>query len=895
VPILKSSVVPSIAVSVRRSTLLLSIMLACGEEELPPETGIDLTIAYDSTMGVERLVIWGTTDRGTTRIDQHTLDAPFSVDPPGLRVAPIDLVLREALEGETVVVRVDGRAPDGRVVGSGATTVIVELARLIPATVTLGAPIQCGDGRTSNLEACDDGNEVAGDGCTEVCTIEPGHVCQGSPSICGRCGDGTAQGGEQCDDENTIDGDGCSSACTLEGVVDFIHEVERPEPANTTSAEFVDIPGATLTFTPNGPNERWIVFVSGVLGSSDPGQLAAEMRLTINGVEVDRFGHQTLGATDNEAGFVTFDTIVGATEDQVIAPQFRATLGTTRVSNLRVVAALLPAGSDFQYVEADELLETAGENLELLRLDFTPSRAGEYVVLAKSNLTEDPSPSTARFWLEDDAGGAHPLDGFSSPRDAVLPAFVSIVKPLDLSPKSFVVRGTSSLSAPATDWWNDASMMRQGIAITAPENGLPAGYPLSITFDHATQVAAGRSLPNGDDVFVVARLSDGTLAPIDRVVDDASGWNRADSKIWFATVEGITPEYWLYWGTAMTQLPPSDPQRVFPFFDRFDDVELDPARWSEVRANAAVQNGQLVLGPQSSIISAAGRQYAADTVWEAQVTLTANSALTGELEIWTAENEQQGASVGFLASAEGLRVQAGGTIQLVQPMIDPLAPHLWSFVRTAQGEVSFAIDGQALATLSDALSAFSALSVHMSNGDPAVAMSYDWVRVRPRLAVEPVVALGAIEGRMGLPSRWTFRKLMAFRTDVFARAYHVSMPATVTTKEATPMRLTSIEVDAPPAPVDELVIAAARVSGETSELGRKSGEIRANGELLVRTAHRIDRDSSRENGYHHVVGVADARITRESAQYQIDIVSPDLIQVDGAGATITVLSYPARQ
>src|SRR5688572_9666097 len=123
-------------------------------------------------MGVDRLVVWATAADGTSRLEQQTLPAPYSVDPPGLRVAPLDLILTDPLEGEMVVVRVDARAAGGAVVGSGATAVIVELDRLVAAEVTLGAPVECGDAHTSNLEACDDGNEIAGDGCSDVCTIE---------------------------------------------------------------------------------------------------------------------------------------------------------------------------------------------------------------------------------------------------------------------------------------------------------------------------------------------------------------------------------------------------------------------------------------------------------------------------------------------------------------------------------------------------------------------------------------------------------------------------------------------------------------------------------------------------------------------------------------------------
>jgi uncharacterized repeat protein (TIGR01451 family) len=59
-------------------------------------------------------------------------------------------------------------------------------------------------------EQCDDGNTVAGDGCSPLCRIE------GPPKPLG-CGDGIVQIGlgEQCDDGNNVPGDGCEPDCTL--------------------------------------------------------------------------------------------------------------------------------------------------------------------------------------------------------------------------------------------------------------------------------------------------------------------------------------------------------------------------------------------------------------------------------------------------------------------------------------------------------------------------------------------------------------------------------------------------------------------------------------------------------------------------------------------------------
>ena len=105
---------------------------------------------------------------------------------------------------------------------------------------------RCGDGVQAPGEACDDGNNVSGDGCSADCMsdetcgngvldVASGEQCDdgnqmdgdGCQSDCAvpTCGDGVLDSGEACDDGNQVDGDGCSAACVLEtecgdGVVD---------------------------------------------------------------------------------------------------------------------------------------------------------------------------------------------------------------------------------------------------------------------------------------------------------------------------------------------------------------------------------------------------------------------------------------------------------------------------------------------------------------------------------------------------------------------------------------------------------------------------------------------------------------------------------------------------
>jgi fibro-slime domain-containing protein len=79
---------------------------------------------------------------------------------------------------------------------------------------------RCGDSVLDELEACDDGNAEAGDGCDATCAIvEFGYACPGVGVACELaelCGDSRVVGGEGCDDGNATAGDGCSATCQLE-------------------------------------------------------------------------------------------------------------------------------------------------------------------------------------------------------------------------------------------------------------------------------------------------------------------------------------------------------------------------------------------------------------------------------------------------------------------------------------------------------------------------------------------------------------------------------------------------------------------------------------------------------------------------------------------------------
>ena len=81
----------------------------------------------------------------------------------------------------------------------------------------------CGDGiAISPYETCDDGNEISGDGCSAVCSIESLFTWTTNNSLnpASKCksswGDGKRVGTEEWDDGNGVNGDGCSSVCKIE-------------------------------------------------------------------------------------------------------------------------------------------------------------------------------------------------------------------------------------------------------------------------------------------------------------------------------------------------------------------------------------------------------------------------------------------------------------------------------------------------------------------------------------------------------------------------------------------------------------------------------------------------------------------------------------------------------
>jgi cysteine-rich repeat protein len=112
-----------------------------------------------------------------------------------------------------------------------------------------GAPLaMCGDGVIGPDEACDDGNAMAGDGCSPDCNLEPGTVCGDSinlnnPAIVTRTGDVTTYAGTTAGSPVTSFGDpSCSDGAA--GVPTIIHRYKTGASHATLRIETLETAGA---------------------------------------------------------------------------------------------------------------------------------------------------------------------------------------------------------------------------------------------------------------------------------------------------------------------------------------------------------------------------------------------------------------------------------------------------------------------------------------------------------------------------------------------------------------------------------------------------------------------------------------------------------------------------
>jgi len=185
-------------------------------------------------------------------------------------------------------------------------------------------------------------------------------------------------------------------------------------------------------------------------------------------------------------------------------------------------------------------------------------------------------------------------------------------------------------AAPAGQWWSMSYPFREKITVTAGTAAPASGYSVAVTLGHATLVTAGKSLPSGDDLRVVY-WNGSTWVELDRLLDEASSWNNASTKVWFKTQAAIgasasDDNYYLYYGNASAGAPPANGMNVYLFYDDFSGTTIDTSKWLVTRGTTSVSGGILTVNPASSIWAQPTYAFGTDTRWEASIQLGGDGA-----------------------------------------------------------------------------------------------------------------------------------------------------------------------------------------------------------------------------------------------------------------------------
>ncbi len=120
---------------------------------------------------------------------------------------------------------------------------------------------------------------------------------------------------------------------------------------------------------------------------------------------------------------------------------------------------------------------------------------------------------------------------------------------------------------------------RRRLTVTTT-TAVAAGYSVSVVFNHASLVTAGKSLAGGDDVRI--RYWNGTRwVELDRVKDVTTSWNTTTTRVWFRlqaaiAAGGSNNNYYLHYGDLSAAAPPANGDYVF--LDYEDGTTL--ANWT---------------------------------------------------------------------------------------------------------------------------------------------------------------------------------------------------------------------------------------------------------------------------------------------------------------------------
>lgn len=287
----------------------------------------------------------------------------------------------------------------------------------------------CGNGAVETGETCDDGDAMAGDGCSDTCAIETGYTCSGTPSVCVLQAPNAS-----CATAEVLDPNGGSTTGDLTG------GGTRPTGTGCTGASgpvlwySVTVPAASSTTVTATPGSAWDLVISrvsacgatGCVATRDAGSASTAESLafvnpsstpmtvlfSVGSYSATTFGAFTLTAT---TGPSPYTSIAAACVDLSAVTPIAITTGTAGDDGASDVTALPFA---FSFFGVDELSYSVTTNgFMQLYPAATGTRSTAY---SNSDIpsTSTPNGFIAPFW--DDLHYAAGSGGSGNPEQRVL-------------------------------------------------------------------------------------------------------------------------------------------------------------------------------------------------------------------------------------------------------------------------------------------------------------------------------------------------------------------------------------------------------------------------------------------------------------------------------------------
>ncbi|HZF16466.1 MAG TPA: DUF2341 domain-containing protein [Steroidobacteraceae bacterium] len=339
----------------------------------------------------------------------------------------------------------------------------------------------------------------------------------------------------------------------------------------------------------------------------------------------------------------------------------------------------------------------------------------------------------------------------------LLPALLACVALLALAPAAWSI-------APPGQWWdaNYAQRVRVRVAATT---AVVNGYSVQLTLNHSSFVTAGDSLASGNDVRILY-WTGSAWSELDRVVDYASSWNSATTKLWFRAQAAIganasDDNYYVYYGNAAAGTPPTDPDNIFLMYDDFTGTTLDTAAWAVTAGSATVAGGQLTVNGASTVFATAGASFGTATRWESRLRLSAASPSNNTFLYWGASDADNlnGNYFSFRASTTQHSVRnrssaTGNTTTTNFTLSNATTLQVYTIDRNGTGQLDFAVAGANVGSnMTDVPTATA--RVRLANASTTTTQIYDWVRIRYFVGAEPTSTVNQAESYAPL-AWWQF-------------------------------------------------------------------------------------------------------------------------------------------